>query len=70
MLKLSERNKKKILTSTIAAAIFLALIAVVGFALMFIREGLGKAVGEFEGGGEGDVHFDLQKVDELGIVAE
>lgn len=66
----SPKNKKKIVTFAVALGIFLALIIVVVFALMFIRESLGKAVGELEGGGKGDVHFDLQKVEELGIVAE
>lgn len=67
---LSQKNKKKIVTFAIVAGIFLALIVAVVLALAFIRESLGKAVGELEGEGSAAVHFDLQKVKELGIVAE
>ena len=67
---LSQKNKKKILTFAAALGIFLALIVAVVFALAFIRESLGKAVGELSGEGNGTVHFDLQKVEELGIVPE
>ena len=64
---ISTKNRKKILTSAIAAVIFLALVGAVVFTLMFIREGLGKTVGELKGVGNGEVHFDFQKANELGI---
>lgn len=63
---LSIKNKKKLVTSAIAVALLLALISVVVFALVSIRDGLAKTVGALKEGSI-EVHFDLQKADELGI---
>ena len=70
MALLSEKNKKKILTSIIAAIIFAALVTAVVFTLAFIRDSLGKTVGELDGAGNGEIHFELEKAGGLGIVAE
>jgi len=67
---LSEKNKKIILTSVAAAGIFLVLVAVVVSTFGFMRDSFEKTVGELGGAGSGDVHFELEKADGLGIVAE
>ena len=55
------------LTSAVAVAILLALVSTIIFVLVFIRDELGTTVGALKGTGNIEVHFDLQKADELGI---
>ena len=70
MALLSEKNKKKIFTSGIAVIISIALVAAVVLTLTFIRDSLGKTVGELDGAGNGEIHFELEKAGGLGIVVE
>ena len=70
MALLSEKNKKKIFTSVIAVIISIALVAAVVLTLTFIRDSLGKTVGELDGAGNGEIHFELEKAGGLGIVVE